>query len=341
MTHNAPVLLAIETSCDETAAAIVGADFSVLSSIVASQAQIHSEWGGVVPQVASRQHVAAMNGVVRAALDTAGVDPADLEAVAVTVGPGLPGSLSVGVAAAKAFALGWSKPLVAVNHLEGHLFSAELSGGEVLFPAVYLLVSGGHSMLVLASERGRYELLGSTRDDSVGEAYDKVSRELGLGYPGGPVLDRMAPEGQDRYSLPRPMLSRGYEFSFSGLKTAVRREIERGDVVTADLVASFVAACMDVLTTKLLKAIEEFAPKSAVVVGGVAASPVLRKQLAREVQSPTEVIFPSLKYSTDNAAMIGAAGWWQLEHRGPSSGDLGVNSHLQLPMLKRPEVSGR
>lgn len=336
-----PVLLAIETSCDETAAAVVGADFSVHSSIVASQAQMHSEWGGVVPEVASRQHVAAMNGVVRAALATAGVDAADLEAVAVTVGPGLPGCLSVGVAAAKALALAWSKPLVAVNHLEGHLFSAELSGGEVCFPAVYLLVSGGHCMLVFASERGRYELLGCTRDDSVGEAYDKVSRELGFGYPGGPVLDRMASEGQERYALPRPMLDGSYDFSFSGLKTAVRREIERGDVVTADLVTSFVAASMDVLTTKLLAAIEEFTPRSAVVVGGVAASPVLRQRLAREIHPSTKVVFPSFKYSTDNAAMIGAAGWWQLKQRGPTPDTCGIEPNLQLPLAERQKAGGR
>lgn len=339
MTAEVPALLAIETSCDETAAAVVGADLRVRSSIVASQAQLHAEWGGVVPDVASRQHVAAMNGVVRAALDTAGVHPTELVAVAVTVGPGLPGSLSVGVAAAKALALAWSKPFVAVNHLEGHLFSAELDGGVVCFPAVYLLVSGGHCMLVHAPERGRYELIGATRDDSVGEAYDKVSRELGLGYPGGPVLDRMAPEGQERYALPRPMLDGGYDFSFSGLKTAVRREIERGDVVTADLVTSFVAACMDVLTTKLLTAIDEFAPTSAVIVGGVAASPVLRKRLARDTRPSMKVIFPSLKYSTDNAAMIGAAGWWQLEHKGPSSDACSVEPRLQLPVANRQKAS--
>jgi N6-L-threonylcarbamoyladenine synthase len=334
VTADIPVLLAIETSCDETAAAVVGADLRVRSSIVASQAQLHAEWGGVVPDVASRHHVAAMNGVIRAALDTAGVHAAELDGVAVTVGPGLPGSLSVGVAAAKALALAWSTPFVAVNHLEGHLFSAELDGGEVCFPAVYLLVSGGHCMLVHARERGRYELLGSTRDDSVGEAYDKVSRELGLGYPGGPVLDRMAPEGEDSYALPRPMLNGGYDFSFSGLKTAVRREIERGDVITADLVTSFVAACMDVLTTKLLTAIEEFTPSSAVVVGGVAASPVLRQRVTREAPPSTKVIFPSLKYSTDNAAMIGAAGWWHLEHRGPSSDACRIEPHLQLALAK-------
>ena len=326
------VLLSIETSCDETAAAIVGIDFKVHSSVVASQIHLHAEWGGVVPEIACRQHVLAMNGVVRAALDAANVKPIDMEAVAVTIGPGLPGSLAVGIAAAKALALGWSKPLVTVNHLEGHLFSAELDGGQVEFPAIFLLVSGGHCMLIYAPERGEYELIGTTRDDSIGEAYDKVARELGFGYPGGPVLDRMAPSGTERYALPRPMLDRGYDFSFSGLKTAVRREIERGDIITEDLVASFVAACMEVLTEKLKRAVKEYTPRSAVVVGGVSASPVLRKLLSGDALGATKVVFPSLKYSTDNAAMIGAAGWWQLLNIGPSSDDFGMIPRASIPV---------
>ena len=222
MMHKEMILLAIESSCDETAAAIVGADFKVYSSVVASQIPLHAKWGGVIPGIASKQHVVAMNGVISKALDTAGVSCDDLEAVAVTVGPGLPGSLAVGIAAAKALSLGWSKPFVAVNHLEGHLFSAELDGAHIEFPAVYLLVSGGHCMLVYAPERGKYKLLGTTRDDSVGEAYDKVARELGFEYPGGPVIDRLAPKGKESYILPRPMLESGYDFSFSGLKSAVR-----------------------------------------------------------------------------------------------------------------------
>jgi len=335
MTSDVRVLLSIETSCDETAAAVVGSDFRVYSSIVASQIPLHAKWGGVVPEIACRQHVAAINSVVRAALETANVMPIDLEAVAVTAGPGLPGSLAVGIAAAKSLALGWSKPLVAVNHLEGHLFSAELNDDQIEFPAVFLLVSGGHCMLVYASERGKYELLGTTRDDSVGEAYDKVARELGLGYPGGPVLDRMAPCGKESYALPRPMLDRGYEFSFSGLKTAVRREIERENMVVENLVASFVAACMEILTKKLKRAVKEYAPSSAVVVGGVSASPVLRKLLSGDALGASKVVFPSLKYSTDNAAMIGAAGWWQLTNTGPSSADFGIMPRVLLPTNNR------
>jgi N6-L-threonylcarbamoyladenine synthase len=324
-------LLAIETSCDETAAAVVREDLVVRSSIVASQASKHAEWGGVVPDLAAREHVAAMNGVVAAALRQADTEPTELVAVAATIGPGLPGSLAVGVAAAKALALAWDKPFVAVNHLEGHLFSAELDGAKVEFPAVYLLVSGGHCMLVHAPQRGRYELIGTTRDDSVGEAYDKVARELGLGYPGGPVLDRRASEGVDRYSLPRPMLRDGYDFSFSGLKTAVRRELEKGNVVVPDLITSFVSACMDVLTCKLLAAIAEWEPRATVVVGGVAASPVLRSRLAAEVPASTCLIFPGLRYSTDNAAMIGAAAWWCLADRGASSDVASIQPHLELP----------
>lgn len=330
------MILAIETSCDETAAAVVSSDLRVHSSIVASQIAVHSEWGGVVPELASREHVAAINGVVSAALAEASVLGADLAAIAVTVGPGLPGSLAVGVAAANALALGWAKPLIGVNHHEGHLFSAELDGGKVRFPAIYLLVSGGHCALVLAQERGAYELVGSTRDDSVGEAYDKVARELGLGYPGGPVLDRMAKPESATLAFPRPMLNAGYDFSFSGLKTAVRRAIERDDAPPIVIVSSFVAACMDVLVTKLKRAVDEFQPHSAVVVGGVAASPVLRKRLADEIKSPVQLVFPSQKYSTDNAAMIGAAGWWHLRHSGASSRSLNVRPSLSLhPMSER------
>lgn len=324
------VLLAIETSCDETAAAVIGRDLSIRSSVVSTQIPLHAKWGGVIPGIASKQHVVAINGVVKKALDDARVTPEELAAVAVTVGPGLPGSLAVGISAAKALALGWDKPLVAVNHLEGHIFSAELEAEPIEFPAVYLLVSGGHCMLIYAAEHGRYRLLGTTKDDSVGEAYDKVARELGFEYPGGPVIDRLAVTGRARYPLPRPILKEGYDFSFSGLKSAVRRVIDEGDIVVEDVAASFVAACMDVLTTKLKRAVREYSPKSAIIVGGVSKSPVLRAQLADGALGRTKVIFPSLKYSTDNAAMIGAAGWWQLIHRGPSADSVGMMPRLPL-----------
>ena len=325
------VILAIETSCDETAAAIVQDDFTVISSVVSSNIPFHAKWGGVVPGIASKQHVVAMNGVIKEALVKSNVTPEELSAVAVTVGPGLPGSLATGISAAKALSLAWSKPFVAVNHLEGHLFSAELDGAKIEFPAIYLLVSGGHCMIVYASERGKYKLLGTTLDDSVGEAYDKVARELGFEYPGGPIIDKLSLQGKDNYDLPRPLLDRGYDFSFSGLKSAVRREIDKGNIVKEDIATSFVVASMDVLSTKLRKAVREYNPCSVIVVGGVSKSPILRSKLTDGSLGKVNVIFPSLKYSTDNAAMIGAAGWWQFKTNGASADDIPMMPGLSIP----------
>ena len=324
------VLLAIETSCDETAAAIVDSDYLVHSSVVSTQIPLHAKWGGVIPGIASKQHVVAINGVISKALSDAKVTPNDLSAIAVTVGPGLPGSLAVGVSAAKALAMAWEKPLVAVNHLEGHIFSAELDGAQIEFPAVYLLVSGGHCMLIYAEKRGNYKLLGTTKDDSVGEAYDKVARELGYEYPGGPVIDRLAALGKERYPLPRPMQNSGYDFSFSGLKSAVRRVIDKGNIVVEDVATSFVIACMEVLTTKLKKAIIEYSPRSAIIVGGVSKSPILRNLLSNTALGEVKVVFPSLKYTTDNAAMIGAAGWWQFHQYDSSDETIGIMPRLLL-----------
>ncbi len=335
--YKGQILLAIESSCDETAAAIVQDDFTVVSSVVSSQIALHAKWGGVVPGIASRQHVIVMNSVIKEAIEKADVTPEELSAVAVTVGPGLPGSLAAGISAAKALCLAWEKPFVAVNHLEGHLFSAELDGAQVEFPAMYLLVSGGHCMIVYASERGRYTLLGTTRDDSIGEAYDKVARELGFEYPGGPIIDKLSLQGKDRYQLPRPMMERGYDFSFSGLKSAVRREIDKGNVVKEDIATSFVVASMDVLSTKLRKAVSEYHPNSVIVVGGVSKSPILRSNLTDGSLGKVKVIFPSLKYSTDNAAMIGAAGWWQFKTYGASEDNVPMMSNLSLPLAERKD----
>jgi len=333
--YKGQVLLAIESSCDETAAAIVQDDFTVVSSVVSSQIALHAKWGGVVPGIASKQHVVAMNSVIKEALETANITHKELSAIAVTVGPGLPGSLAAGISAAKALCLAWSKPFVAVNHLEGHLFSAELDGAKVEFPAIYLLVSGGHCMIVYAPERGKYKLLGTTRDDSVGEAYDKVARELGFEYPGGPIIDKLSLQGKDSYAFPRPMIERGYDFSFSGLKSAVRREIDKGNIIKEDIATSFVVASMDVLSTKLRKAVEEYNPQSVIVVGGVSKSPILRSKLTEGALGKVNVIFPSLKYSTDNAAMIGAAGWWQFKTYGASADDIPMMPSLSLPLAER------
>jgi len=326
------LLLAIETSCDETAAAVVDEDLTVRSSIVASQVDLHAAFGGVVPELASRAHIEMITPIVERALVEAGVDGPQLAGVAVTSGPGLVGALLVGIATAKSLALGWGVPVVSVNHLEGHLASVYLADPAVAFPQVALLVSGGHCMLTRATAPGRYELLGETVDDSIGEAYDKVARFLGLGYPGGPVLDRLALEGADVLDFPRPMLAEGYTFSFSGLKTAVVNYVcaDPGFSET-DVAASFVAACMDVLVTKLRRALREFGDPALAIVGGVAASPILRARaqaLADEFR--TQLLIPPQSMATDNAAMIGVAGWHKLAAVGPSDSAFGPEPDLRL-----------
>ncbi len=326
------LLLAIETSCDETAAAVVDEDLAVRSSVVASQVDLHAAFGGVVPELASRAHVETITPTVERALAEAGVDGPELAGVAVTSGPGLVGALLVGIATAKALALGWGVPVVGVNHLEGHLASVYLADPAVRFPQVALLVSGGHCMLTRAVAPGRYELLGETVDDSIGEAYDKVARFLGLGYPGGPVLDRLAAEGADVLDFPRPMLAEGYTFSFSGLKTAVVNHVRADpDFSERDVAASFVAACMDVLVTKLRRALVEFGDPALAIVGGVAASPILRARaqvLADEFG--TRLLIPPQSMATDNAAMIGVAGWHRLAAVGPSDTAFGPEPDLRL-----------
>ena len=325
-------LLALETSCDETAAAVISDTYDVCSSVVASQIDLHAEFGGVVPELASRAHVALITPIVSQALAEAGVSGPDLSAVAVTSGPGLVGALLVGIATAKSLALGWGVPIVSVNHLEGHLASVFLANRAVPFPQTALLVSGGHCMLTRAPRQGVTQLLGETVDDSIGEAYDKVARYLGLGYPGGPVLDRLAATGSDVLNFPRPMLQDGYVFSFSGLKTAVVnyvRKEPRFDV--ADVAASFVAACMDVLCAKMRRAMEEFGDPALAIVGGVAASPILRDRaqaIADEFSS--QLLIPPQALATDNAAMIGIAGWQKFAAHGGSDLSFGPQPDLRL-----------
>ncbi|HEY1828126.1 MAG TPA: tRNA (adenosine(37)-N6)-threonylcarbamoyltransferase complex transferase subunit TsaD, partial [Acidimicrobiales bacterium] len=255
-----------------------------------------------------------------------------LEAIAVTSGPGLVGALLVGIATAKSLALGWGKPVVSVNHLEGHLASVFLADPDVPFPQTALLVSGGHCMLTRTPQIGRYQLLGETVDDSIGEAYDKVARFLGLGYPGGPVLDRMAGSGNDVLDFPRPMLADGYSFSFSGLKTAVVNYVRtHPDFVLEDVAASFVGACMDVLVAKLRRALEEFADPALAIVGGVAASPVLRgRAQALADEFGCTLLIPPQALATDNAAMIGIAGWQKLKALGASDPGFGPEPDLRL-----------
>jgi N6-L-threonylcarbamoyladenine synthase len=326
------VLLAIETSCDETAAAVISDSYEVCSSVVASQIDLHAEFGGVVPELASRAHVELITTIVEQALKEAQVSGAELSAIAVTSGPGLVGALLVGISTAKSLAFGWGLPIVSVNHLEGHLASVFLAGETVPYPQTALLVSGGHCMLTRTPSVGTYELLGETVDDSIGEAYDKVARYLGLGYPGGPVLDRLASNGNDILNFPRPMLQDGYVFSFSGLKTAVVNYVRREPgFALDDVAASFVGACMDVLCAKIRRALEEFGDPALAIVGGVAASPILRQRaqaLADEFNS--QLLIPPQSLATDNAAMIGIAGWQKFVSQGGDAMGFGPQPDLRL-----------
>lgn len=335
------VVLGIETSCDETAAAVVTSSGEVLSSIVASQVDVHATFGGVVPELAGRAHLELLTPVIGRAIEESKVGSADskrpsLDAIAATVGPGLVGSLLVGLSEAKALSMAWELPFVAVNHLEGHLFAALLDHRELPWPLVVLLVSGGHTMLVSMEGPGRYRLLGETLDDAAGEAFDKVARFLGLSYPGGPAIEKEAASGDpEAFALPRAMLAEGLDFSFSGLKTAVVHAVRRSPSASnADVAASFQQAVVDVLVTKTVRAAEGTQAGGVCLAGGVAANGPLRRSLSvacEEIGLP--LYLPSLAMCTDNAAMIAAAGWWQLVHRGASPLDEGAHPNLRLPLV--------
>lgn len=315
-------ILAIETSCDETACAVLEDGRTLLSSVVASQMDVHARYGGVFPEVASRQHVLTIVPVVEEALAKAHITLADVDAVVVTQGPGLAGSLLVGLNAAKGLALGAGLPLVGVNHLEGHIYSAWLQDTEAVhpapepeFPLMALLVSGGHTELDLMVGHLDYRRLGATLDDASGEAFDKTARVLGLSYPGGPSIQAAAAEGNpEAFKFPRAWLEGTWDFSFSGLKTAVLREVHRLEVggrllPVADLAASFQAAVVDVLFNKTIRAAREFGVKEIIVGGGVSANEALREAFL--AQEEFKVHIPPLKYCTDNAAMIAAAGYFR------------------------------
>ena len=328
------VVLGIETSCDDTACAVLDGT-TVRSSVIASQLSVHERFGGVVPELASRAHLEALVPTVRAALAAADRSPAAprIDAVAATYGPGLVGSLLVGLSAAKALALGWGVPFIGVNHLEAHLFAPQLEAGAVAWPQVVLLVSGGHTELVLLEAPGRYQVLGATIDDAAGEAFDKVARYLGLGYPGGPAIDRLAPQGDPKaFAFPRALRERPFDFSFSGLKTSVVRTVERHrDASTEDLCASFQRAVVDVLVSKTLAAAEATGARSVALAGGVAANSELRATLAAQCTARgLAFTAASGAYCTDNAAMVAAAGAWRLAQEGPSGLDLGPAPSLGL-----------
>ena len=330
------VILGIETSCDETAAAIVVGGTDVRSSVVSSQVDLHARYGGVVPEIASRAHVELLTPVVAQAVVEAAVDESSIEAVAATNGPGLVGSLLVGVSAAKSLALVWDVPFVAVNHLEAHLYAAFLEDPSLELPVVVLVVSGGHTLLVEMREHGRYRLLGSTVDDAAGEAFDKVARFLGLGYPGGPAIDRLAMDGDpSAIRFPRAMLDDGYDFSFSGLKTAVVNYVRKHpEVGTADVCASFQDAVADVLVTKARRAAAAAAAKGLCLGGGVAANSHLREKFLDACTADgLHGFLPSRAMCTDNAAMVAATAWWRLQSDGPSPLDTGADPNLRLPLL--------
>ena len=362
------LILGIETSCDETAAALVESPsrpalseprtrgesngWSIRSNVVASQVDIHREWGGVVPELASRQHVRDICGVVERALAEGGAGWADVDALAVTQGPGLVGSLLVGVSFAKAAAWALGKPLVAVNHLAGHIESIWLEHGVIPLPAVVLVVSGGHTSLYLVQKEGDYRLLGRTRDDAAGEAYDKVAKLLGLGYPGGPIIDRLAQQGHDeairwpgtRLTNPdrnAPERDGRFDFSFSGLKTAVLRHVRRRQAELgserlpgaeiADLAASFQRRVVETLVDKTFAAARWHGARAIGIAGGVSANSRLRADaLARSTGTEIPVFIPRLSLSTDNAAMIAAAGLRQLAAGHVAADDLNAQASLSL-----------
>lgn len=336
--NESTVVLAIETSCDETAAAVVMGGNDVLSSIVSSQIDIHARFGGVVPEVASRAHLEALVPVVNSAIEEAGILPSRIDVVAATAGPGLIGALLVGVSAAKSLSLVWDKPFVGVNHLEAHLYAGLLDDPTLQFPLVVLLVSGGHTMIIEMRGHGDYTVLGRTIDDAAGEAYDKVARFLNLGYPGGPVIDRIAADGNPHaVEFPRAMQHEGLDVSFSGLKTAVMNHVRRNpDVSNVDIAASFQAAVVDVLCIKTIRAAQQIGATGIVLGGGVSANSSLRAEMTRRGnEAGFKVALPSRAMCTDNAAMIAAAAWHRLSSDGETSLACGAYPNLRLNAVPR------
>lgn len=327
-------ILAIESSCDETSVAILKNDTELLSNIIASQVESHKRFGGVVPEVASRHHVEVITLCIEDALQEAAIEASDLDAVAVTYGPGLVGALLVGMAAAKAFAWAHGLPLIPVNHMAGHLMAAR-EVKELTYPLMALLVSGGHTELVYVQKPGDYKIIGETRDDAVGEAYDKVGRVMGLSYPAGREIDQLAHKGQDTYHFPRAMIKEdNLEFSFSGLKSAFinlhHNAQQKGeDLILEDLCASFQAAVMDILMAKTKKALSAYSVKSLVVAGGVAANQGLRERLSQDIQD-VEVIIPPLRLCGDNAGMIALAATIEYEKGHFAKLDLNAKPSLSF-----------
>jgi len=338
-------VLGIETSCDETAAAVIEDGTSVLSNVVASQAELHARFGGIVPEVASRQHLVTIVPTFRQALEDAAMEAGQLDAVAVTHGPGLAGSLLIGVNAAKGLALANGLPFIGVNHLEGHIYASWLEDAELEsqpgFPLLCLIASGGHTDLIVMEAHGRFKLVGRTRDDAAGEAFDKAARVLGLGFPGGPEIQRVAENGTgDEPRFTRPRVRDSLDFSFSGLKTAVLRRAEERGIYppplegapdpqrVADVAAAFQEAAVDTMVHRAIEAAKLFEAKGIILGGGVAANRLLRDEMRK--RSPVQVVVPRPELCTDNGAMIGAAAYFTLRHEMAAQWDLDVVPDLRL-----------
>ena len=308
------IVLGVETSCDETSVAIVKDGKEILANVVSSQIDVHKEYGGVVPEIASRCHTEVVTCVFEKALNDANLKPKDIDLVAVTEGPGLIGALLIGISAATAFAYANNIPIIGVNHLAGHIYANNLEN-ELKFPCLALVVSGGHTELVLMEKHNSYKQLGQTLDDAVGESYDKVGRVIGVPYPGGPVIDKLAHQGKDVYNFPRVYLDKeGFDFSFSGLKSAIINFVhnaeQRGEEINKiDVCASFQEAVTDVLVYKTHMAAKKYNVKQIIIAGGVAANKGLREKLLKEI-TEFEICMPSIKYCTDNAAMIASLGYF-------------------------------
>jgi N6-L-threonylcarbamoyladenine synthase len=326
------IILSIESSCDETSVSISEDGHRVLSNIVLTQIDVHSDYGGVVPEIASREHVKGIIYVFEKALKEAGINTKDIDVVAVTKGPGLIGSLLIGVNAAKAFAYAHQIPIIGIHHIAGHIYANQIKK-NFEFPALCLVVSGGHTELVLMKGHYQFKKLGQTLDDAVGESYDKVARVLGLGYPGGPKIDRLAQEGSPNYKMPSIKDDDSYDFSYSGLKShminLVHNANQKNELINIpDLCASFQAAAMDILIKKAKKAVKEYSVKMFMVAGGVAANSYLRQKI-NESFNDIEVVIPEMEYCMDNAAMIGIAAFYQLSVSNQMD-DLTLNGFSRL-----------
>lgn len=330
------IVLAIETSCDETSVAIIKNGREILSNIVSTQIDIHKKFGGVVPEVASRNHVLNINPVIEEAVEKANIKFFDIDIVCATYGAGLVGALLVGLSSAKALAYALNVPFVGVNHIEGHICANYLEHKDLEPPFIALVVSGGHTHIVEVENYNKYNIIGKTKDDAAGEAYDKIARAMKLGYPGGPLIDKLAKEGEANISFPRAIIKEGYDFSFSGIKSAVlnylnERKMKNEDYKAEDVAASFQEAVVDVLVQKSIKAVKEYGYDKLIICGGVSANSHLRELAQKKCEeNGIKLYYPPIALCTDNAAMIGSSGYYRYIEEGESKLDLSAKPNLKI-----------